>query len=102
MPLVTEIIRDKKPLDIMWDYNVLSCMYTAAVKDAAPDIRVNDKLTFGEVPEGRFIDFSMVPIYYLTWDIPLVKKGSQKLKRDYNFPGIVELKRGDVLRAWRE
>lgn len=103
MPLVVEILRKGKPLKITWDYFALSCMYTAAVKEAAPDTEYQEGKTFGDLPEGKYVDFSMTPIYYLDWPVPLVKKGQQTLKRRHEFAeGKLVLLPGDVLKAWRE
>ena len=106
MPLVTEILRDGETLEVRWDYYTLSCMYTAAVKEAAPFVEYQDGKTFGDLEEGKFVDFSMTPIYYLDWPVPLVKKGKQVLKREHVFKISSEreivLKPGDILKAWRE
>ena len=108
MPLATEIKRDGETLNPPWgwDYFTLSCMYTAAVKEAAPETEYQDGKTFGDLPEGIYVDFAWTPIYYLDWDIPLIKKGQQILKQEHRFQRTRDhdfvLKPGDVLRAWRE
>lgn len=118
MPLEVEILRDGKPRILSWDYFTLSCMYTVAIKEGAPDHEglLSDGKTFGELEEGEWVDFSMVPIYYL--DVPgckLLEKGSQKVKNRHIFnrmrdsdedgnpvePDLLVFEPGDVLRAWR-
>lgn len=109
MPLEVEVLRDGEPRQLSWDYFTLSCMYTVAIKEGAPNHKglLADDKTFGELKEGEWIDFSMVPIYYL--DIPgckLVEKGTQKVKRHHEFYDkdgnvVLEFEPGDVFRAWR-
>lgn len=119
MPLNTEVLRDGKPrTDIAWDYFALSCMYTVAIKEGAPDHvgLLRDEMTFGDLEEGQWIDFSMTPIYYL--EVPgckLIEKGSQKVKNRHVFnrnrteddegnpiePDLLIFEPGDVLQAWR-
>lgn len=110
MPLVVEVkrggeIRD----DIVWDYFALSCMYTVAIKEGAPNHvgLLKDNKTFGELEDGQYIDFSMTPIYYL--DVPgckLVETGTQKVKNHHEFHRgdgtVLAFAPGDILRAWRE
>ena len=106
MPLRTQIWRDGEELELRWDYPTLSAMYTAAVVEADPNLEYRDGLKFGDLGTGEYVDFSMVPIYYLNWPtVPLVSKGRQTLENDHTFflPGeVLELKPGDELRAWRE
>jgi hypothetical protein len=107
MPLNTEITRNGKPADLGdWDYDLLSIMYTVATGEADPDRQINDDVTFGEaVEQGKFMNFEMVPIYYLDWPIPLIQLGKQTLKEDHTYRlsngRTIELKAGDVLRAYR-
>lgn len=107
MPLETQVLRNNKPRkDIVWDYHTLSCMYTAAIKETAPDYEYQDGKTFGELGDGEWVDFSMAPIYYL--DIPkcpLVKRGEQTLLETHIFDkgegkSLIFLP-GDTLTAWR-
>lgn len=113
MPLETAVLRDKEPrTDIYWDYFALSCMYTVAIKEGAPDYvgLLNDDKTFGELGEGEWIDFSMAPIYYL--DVPgcdLINRGRQTVKSRHVFnrhnetaePDLLIFEPGDVLTAYR-
>lgn len=119
MPLETEVLRDGEAReDIGWDYFALSCMYTVAIKEGAPNHKglLKDDKTFGELEDGEWIDFSMTPIYYL--EVPgckLVTHGSQKVRNRHVFnrnaetdkdgnpiePDLLIFEPGDVLRAWR-
>jgi len=110
MPLETEIIRDGKPRQVKWDYFTLSCMYTVAIKEAAPDTPIKRSdgtdATFGDLAVGEWIDFSMEPIYYLNIPhCPLVTRGRQTVLFTHKFerPDGKKLifRQGDVLRAWR-
>lgn len=106
MPLETQITRDGEPLSYRWDYVGLSIMYSVAVAEATPQRRINEEYTFGQaVKAGRYMDFTLVPIYYLDWNVPLIKTGRQVLKRDHTFrvgeDRIVSLRAGDVLSAGR-
>lgn len=108
MPLELNVLREgESRQDIEWTWNTMSAIYTAAIKDSRPDWEYADGKTFGAIPEGSFVDFSMTPVYYLK--IPrcgLVQKGEQTLKRTYSFTNNdgetwLTLERGDVLTAWR-
>lgn len=107
MPLEVKVTRDGEAVSHIWDMFTLSCIYTAAIKETAPDTPINGNVkNFGELPEGGWVDFSMCPIYYL--DIPqcpLVSKGRQTLSRRhefrYNDERSVIFEAGDVLHAWR-
>lgn len=108
MPLITEILRNGETReDINWDYATLSCMYTVAVKEADPEQEYQPGKTYGNLEEGKYVDFSMTPIYYLDWPkVPLVSKGRQTVKKRHAFFEGTEyeliFEPGDVLRAWRE
>lgn len=121
MPLRTQIVRGSKPLKVpSWDGQMLSFMYTAAFKEAEPEREYADGETFGDLGQAQveetgeyfdqWVDFSMAPIYYLGGESPLMKRGEQTLLQNHRFlhtdhkgkQTIVELKPGDVLRAWRE
>lgn len=109
MPLETEVIRDGETVKGIWAYGyfTLSCMYTAAIKETAPDTPVNGEVeNFGQLEEGAWVDFSLAPIYYL--DIPqcpLVSRGKQTLTRRHEFPYdddfTLVFEKGDILKAWR-
>jgi hypothetical protein len=106
VPLNTEIKRDGKVWNPTggWDYFALSCMYTAACKEAIPEENFNEDTKWGELEDGKYVDFSMIPIYYLDWEVPLVKKGKQTLKQRHYFGNDnrnITLLPGDTLRAWR-
>lgn len=106
MPLNTEITREGEPLVTRWDGTTLSAMYTAAVQEAEPDREFSEGRTFGDLEDGQYVSFDMVPIYYLDWDVPLVKEGRQVLERSHTFDlwtdhPPLELTAGDVLRAYR-
>jgi hypothetical protein len=107
MPLEVEVLRNGKMVKHTWDYFTLSCMYTAAIKETAPDTPINGKCkNFGELPEGGWVDFSMAPIYYLEIpQCPLVSRGKQTLTRRHEFrydeERTVIFEAGDILRAWR-
>jgi hypothetical protein len=87
MPLETQVFRNNVPRkDIVWDFFTLSCMYTVAIKEAAPEYEYQEGKKFGDLEDGEWIDFSMAPIYYL--DIPkcpLVKRGEQTLLETHTF-----------------
>lgn len=112
MPLNTEVIREGETVKGIWKYGyfTLSCMYTAAIKDQAPDTAFDSyedgtEKTFGDLEEGKHVDFSLTPIYYLDIDCDLVRKGSQVLANSYSFryndDFTLEFKAGDTLKAWR-
>lgn len=109
MPLETQIMRAGVPRKVTWDYFTLSCMYTVAIKEDAPEtpIRRNDgtEATFGDLGEGEWIDFSMEPIYYLDIDCGLVKRGKQTVRFTHKFDrpdgNRLIFKPGDILTAWR-
>lgn len=110
MPLVLEIRRDNERLkNVGWDYFALSCVFTAACAEAAPDHEVDDDYTFGTLPESMWVDFSNAPIYYMDL-CPLMTRGVQVLENDHTFrtkeqdgsDRVFELKAGDELRARRE
>lgn len=114
MPLHVQVKRDGETLMVEngWSYFHLSCVFTAAIKDADPtqefsDIFHGDSQTFADIPDGQWLDFSMVPIYYLDMPtVPLVTSGEQTLTEDYKFEGPYlgewfELKAGDILIAHR-
>lgn len=110
MPLETEVRRNGEMVSMEWDYFGLSAMYTAAVKEGAPEYEYEKGKTFGDLKDGQWVDFSMAPIYYLDINCDLVKKGSQVLKDRHRFQGRnadhevvreVVLEPGDVLRARR-
>jgi hypothetical protein len=107
MPLETEVLREGKRVDHIWDYATLSALYSICIGEAAPDeVFASDGRTMGEVIKaGQFVDMSMFPIYYLDVDIPLVKTGEQVIENDYTFGEDSErpiiVKKGDVFRAWR-
>lgn len=94
MPFDTEIRRNGAIVGARWDYRMLSAFMTAAASEACPDEL--DKITEGIWSKQRtitiedqefetYIDFSMVPIYYLDWDLPLLKKGRQVLFDDHTY-----------------
>lgn len=109
MPLVLRIERGGKTVKTGWDYFALSCIYTAAMKEASPETRINDEFTYGTVPDGSWVDWSLYPIYYMD-GCPLLEAGYQVLGQDHVFETtyengehrVFELKRGDKLVAYRE
>lgn len=108
MPLNIEVWRGDETVTLEWDWITLSCIYTACVQEAEPDREYNDGKTFGDIPEGKYVNFDMIPIYYLDWNTPLVKKGQQTLQFDHTWKWthedeerVIELKAGDVVKAWR-
>ena len=107
MPLCTEVKRGGKVVPFKWDYNRLSAMISVALAEALPDlVLAADGRTMAQVVEdGKYVDMSMTPLYYVDWDAPLFKTGRQVLKHSYTFgEGETEIvfKKGDVLRVWRE
>lgn len=118
MPLNTEIMRDGEARIVPWDYFTLSCMYTVAIKEGAPNYEglLDSGRTFGELEDGEWIDFSMCYIYGL--DIPgvrLLSHGIQTVKERHVFnrnrefdddgnpiePDLLIFEPGDVLHAYR-
>jgi hypothetical protein len=75
-------------------------MYTVAIKEGDPNYEYKPGKTFGELPEGEWIDFSMAPIYYLNTKCKLQEKGKQVVKNRHTF-GELEFLPGDELHAWR-
>ena len=107
MPLETQIFRNGKARkDIVWDYFTLSCMYTVAIKESAPEYEYQEGKSFGELNDGEWIDFSMAPIYYLDIpNCPLVARGEQTLLETHVFDrgegkSLIFLP-GDTLSAYR-
>jgi hypothetical protein len=116
MPLVVEITRAGERVKPKggWDYPVLSAVYTAALVEASPDLvlAANGQTMQQVVDDGKYIDMSDAPIYYMT-GCPLLEKGHQVLEQNHKFvlshsvktgraTRVLHLKKGDVLRAWRE
>jgi hypothetical protein len=81
-------------------------MYTAALKEGDPELEFTEGKNFGGLPDGEWVDFSWVPIYYLKSKAPLIRYGKQTLLQRHVFDlgddKKFVLKPGDVLRAWRE
>lgn len=112
MPLVTEVTRDDETVDHVWDYATLSAMFSVALAEACPDlVLAKSGQTMREVCDGgQFVDMSMFPLYYVDWDLPLLKEGRQVLNEDWSFgpsegdpeERVIEFKAGDVLHAHRE
>jgi hypothetical protein len=108
MPLVLEIKRNGERVNPGWDYFALSCVYTAAMKEASPETRINDEFTYGDIPEESWVDWSRCPIYYMA-GCPLLEKGRQTLGRDHSFSTLddsgkrreFKLLKGDELKAYR-
>lgn len=73
--------------------------------ESIPDKEWDEGRTWRDLEgQGKFVDFSMAPIYYM--NIPLIRRGKHVLKRDHTFVinndgTTLELKKGDILRAWR-
>lgn len=109
MPLVVEVKRDGERMQLKWGYQILSCVYTAAMIEASPETVINDEYTYGTIPEFMYVDWSYMPIYYMS-GCPLLDEGRQVLKEDHTFriqfegdePELIEFKAGDQFRAWRE
>lgn len=114
MPLATSITRGGETLKLKWSYYPLSCMFTAACIEAIPDFQITEQYTFGELPYVEYenetyrtrVDFELVPIYYLDWDVPLLLEGRQTLEEEHRFihekEGPLILLPGDELYARRE
>lgn len=108
MPLTVEVKRTGERMKFRWSWQLLSCIYTAAMIEAAPETIINDEFTYGTLSEGRYVDWSWSPIYYMT-GCPLLEEGRQTLKQDHTFnvtwesgeEELIELKKGDEIRAWR-
>ena len=102
MPLVIKVVRNNEPLKLTWDFQTLSAIYTACIREQDPEQEYAEGKTFGSIEEGHYVDFSMVPIYYLEMPkVPLVARGEQTLLSDHKFEWM-ELKAGDRINAWRE
>ncbi len=120
MPFNIKVTRDGSLVDLPWGepmngYFALSCCMTAAVQEARPEIPINDNVTFGELEEPQWVDWSLLPIYALG-GFPLLDKCRQTLERDHTYEYSketvfgydggervrVELKAGDVITAWRD
>jgi hypothetical protein len=109
MPLNTQVKRGKKIVRIErgWDHATLSCFLTACIQEQYPDWEYQKgKAITALESHGKFVDFSMSPIYYMDMPVDIWKKGVQKLTRDHKFGpfadgSTVEFKKGDVLRMWR-
>jgi len=105
MPLMTEVKRDGKVKEYIWDHTMLSCFLTAAMQEEYPDWEFQEGRKIGEIGEYKFVDFSNAPIYYMDIPIPLWEKGEQILLEDhvYGDPNerLIEFKAGDKLKMWR-
>jgi hypothetical protein len=108
MPLNIRVIRNNETVsDFIWDGVMLSFCYTVAIKEQRPDFEYAEGKTFGDLPEGKFVDFSNAPIYYLTIPgCPLVERGEQTLLYDHSLESEdhmrqIHLKAGDRIEAWR-
>jgi hypothetical protein len=109
MPLNLEVLRKGERVRYRpFDYFVLNAVYTAAMKEADPDATVNDEYTWGTLPEGKVVDWSYLPIYYMG-GCPLLEEGRQVLKQGHRFVKTDEdgktrkvvFRKGDELHAWR-
>ena len=87
-----------------WDWPMLSAFMTVAFKEGSPTMEVREGLTFGEIDDGKYVDFSMAPIYYMK-GCALIEHGYQVLTMNHRVElapdRVVEFKAGDVLRSWR-
>lgn len=105
MPLNVEVIRARKPVQVRWGHFHLNAMYTAAVREAAPELELASGVTIGEF--DGIVDFASTGIYYLDIEAPLVRRGEQTLLDTHEFVDptdgeVFTLLPGDVLRAWRD
>lgn len=107
MPLVTEIIRNGNVVTegVVWDYPMLSIFLTTALKEDCPEEEYNKDKTYGDLPEGAWVDFSMSSIYYLDTKCNLWK-GSHTVKDTHTYFQDTDREftflPGDVLKMWRE
>lgn len=110
MPLNTQVLRDGETVKIPggWDAMALNAFLNAAYRETSPGLVIaSSGETFAELElRNAVVDLSMAPIYYMT-GADVIEKGRQTLTRDHTFVSddearTIELKAGDVLRAWRD
>jgi len=113
MPLNTQVLRDGEPVKgLPWSgflgETMLNIFLTVGLKEGDPELEYNEGKTFGELEPPDFVNVAWSGVYYIDTKASLWKEGKQTLSRDYTFewgPEVefrVELKKGDVLRMWRD
>jgi len=105
MPLNTEIERNGEALKLCWGDFHLNAMYTAAIKESAPDTPLEGGGKVGD-ESCKILNFIMGVYYLHIPGCPLVERGEQTLLYQHEFVDpydgeVFELLPGDVLRAWR-
>ena len=101
MPLEVQVLRNNEPVSLEWHYQTLSAIYTACIKEQKPEMEYAAGKTFGSLEPGEFIDFSMIPIYYLDIpEVPLVARGEQTLLESHVYDWMT-LMPGDRITARR-
>lgn len=122
MPFVIKIEREGIRLKegLLWDWPMLSLTLTACLAEACPEVL--DEITDGRWSEHKevsiedatyetYVDMSMVPIYHVPWQVPVLREGRQTLTSDHEFyvpsrededKRKVQLKKGDTIIAYRE
>ncbi len=111
MPLNISVKRNGKPVKFTWDDVTLNCVLTAAIQESDPDLAYDGEKTFGNLPEGKFVDLASTGVYYIDTKCPLWKSGRLTLDRDHNWTfkssdpnyedRIIDLKAGDVIEMYR-
>lgn len=106
MPLEIQVTRNGKAVPFVWDYTTLSCILSAVLKESDPEMKYSDEGTFGELPEGKYVDFRWAPIYYLNTKSPLWHRGSYTIRTHHLFDVVsdkkpIELKPDDEVTMYR-
>jgi len=109
MPLNTQVLRKGKPVHMSWDGLTLSCFLTTALKETDPEFEYQEGKTFGELPDGEWVNFGMSPIYYLATKSPLWHHGEITLTSDHHYEfvyddgekGEADFKAGDKFIMYR-
>lgn len=122
MPFNIEVVKPgnghRRKMPGGWDQTALDTVMTVALAESHPDavLAANGWSMEKIVEEGKVLDWSMFPIYYMGSQYPecgVLNSGSQRIKQDYRFEfcqdpddpervtRVIEFKAGDEIRAWR-
>lgn len=121
MPFCIEIRKPNNHIRKMpggWDGTALNTVMTVALAETHPDeVLANNGWSMARiVEEGRVLDWSMFPIYYMGSNYPecgVLTDGHQVIENDYKFEfhtdpddadkvtRVIEIKAGDRIAAWR-
>jgi hypothetical protein len=112
MPLRTQVLRDGEDVSSQfkpWDDMMLDAFFTAAYREGSPELEIVEGRTMADTEtEDSLIRWTQSPMFmpYIMHGCDVLETGRQTLERDHTFETDdgsrrIELKAGDVLRAWR-